>query len=197
MTLNVAPHWRWTELVEPQYSTSVSYYTVFWGELNFRIVAHFLNGAGQNFDWRPSMQHLTGSQSLGSWPFTSDPQTHTELTLAPYSITTDPLHTTEQKLASLLVREDRNFSFSSTMNPIHYGGNPEVIYPQYRTSCWNRSPMKPFLLGLLFCPPSEGPGVKCHPGIHTGLWLLYTLTNSRSRSSTIKHWQNFYRLWTF
>ena len=78
------------------------------------------------------------------------------------------------------MREDRNFSFSSTMNPIHYRGNPEVIYPQYRTSCWNRSPMKPFLLGLLFCTPSEGPGVKCHPGIHTGLWLVYTLTNPRS-----------------
>ena len=73
------------------------------------------------------------------------------------------------------MREDRNFSFSSTMNPIHYGGNPEVIYPQYRTSCWNRSLMKPFLLGLLYCTPSEGPGVKCHPGIHTGLWLVYTL----------------------
>ena len=90
------------------------------------------------------------------------------------------------------MREDRNFSFSSTMNPIHYGGNPEVIYPQYRTSCWNRSPMKPFLLGLLFCTPSEGPGVKCHPGIHTGLWLVYTLWLTPALS--ILHYQTLTEL---
>lgn len=78
------------------------------------------------------------------------------------------------------------------MNPIHYGGNPEVIYPQYRTSCWNRSPMKPFLLGLLFCTPSEGPGVKCHPGIHTGLWLVYTLWLTPALS--ILHYQTLTEL---
>lgn len=118
------------------------------------------------------------------------------------------LHTAARHFLKSLLLNPSSIHRKKTQNsisftkarPIHKGWIPNVIYPQYRTSRWNRSSRKPSPENP-FCVLYEGFDIKCH------LWtwrtrtivqaLAHSLSPSLSPSDCQTHRENSLLLWRF